>query len=85
MDLIVSRGGVVRAVYAEAIPLEALGAMQIQRASRVEPDASGLWWADLGPATGPVLGPFSCRSEAINAELDWLGRHWPPRYVSPPA
>ncbi|WZO96058.1 hypothetical protein EP7_003033 [Isosphaeraceae bacterium EP7] len=78
MDLIISPGGIIRAVYAEAIPLEALGPVQIRRASHVEPDGAGRWWADLGPAAGPVLGPFATRSEALRAELDWLGRHWPP-------
>ncbi len=30
------------------------------------------WWADLLPVNGPVLGPFSTRSEALEAELRWL-------------
>jgi len=39
---------------------------------RVEPDASGDWWADLSPVAGPALGPFTHRSEALHAEAMWL-------------
>jgi hypothetical protein len=76
MELIVSPAGSVRCVYAEAIDLLALGTVQIQRASSVEPDGQGRWWSDLGPVAGPLLGPFQQRSEAINAELSWLKLHW---------
>jgi hypothetical protein len=41
-----------------------------------EPDASGQWLADLAPVSGPILGPFAQRSEALAAESDWLARHW---------
>ena len=41
MDLLVVPGGTVRAVYAEAIDLAALGRPSITRASHVEPDADG--------------------------------------------
>jgi hypothetical protein len=76
MELVIQRGGVVRCVYAEAIELAALGQASVERASHVEPDADGRWNADLGPVGGPVLGPFSRRSEALGAELAWLRRHW---------
>lgn len=46
--------------------------MQISRASHVEPDAEGYWWADMGPVEGPVLGPYGSRSEALGAEREWL-------------
>ena len=42
--------------------------LTITRASRVEPDAEGFWWADMGPVDGPVLGPF----RALQAESGWL-------------
>ncbi|QEH32090.1 hypothetical protein OJF2_05590 [Aquisphaera giovannonii] len=77
MDLTISPGGVVRTVYGEAIDLAALGTPMIERASRVEPDASGRWVADLSPVGGPRLGPFALRSEAIAAELAWLAANWP--------
>lgn len=48
---------------------------QIQRASHVEPDDTGNWWADMAPSGGPVLGPFLLRSLALDAELHWLTRH----------
>ena len=40
-----------------------LGKLQITRASHVEPDLDGNWWADMGPVGGPVLGPFGTRGE----------------------
>ena len=44
----------------------------LTRASHVEPDAEGYWWADMGPVDGPVLGPFKNRTEALGAERGWL-------------
>lgn len=32
----------------------------------------GMWWADLQPSNGPVLGPFETRQEALDAEVAWL-------------
>ena len=77
MMLIIGPGGQGRCVYGEAIDLAALGAVQIRRASYVEPDAAGRWWADLSPAGGSKLGPFPLRSEAIDAEKQWLDAHLP--------
>ena len=79
MRLVVTPDGRVEAVYGELIDLAALGTIQIRRASHVEPDADGRWSADLAPVGGPVLGPFGRRSEALDAEQDWLERHWPAR------
>jgi hypothetical protein len=72
MELVVDAGGDVRCIYDEALDLRALGQLQITRASHVEPDAEGCWWADMGPVDGPVLGPFGSRSEALGAERGWL-------------
>lgn len=33
------------------------------------------WWADMLPVYGPVLGPFSTRQEALDAEVVWLSEH----------
>lgn len=33
---------------------------------------SDIWWADLLPSNGPVLGPFNTRTEALDAEVAWL-------------
>jgi hypothetical protein len=76
MDLLIDPRGRVRCVYGEAIDLTCLGAVAIRRASHVEPDAQGWWWAELAPVLGPRLGPFPLRSEALAAELRWLEDHW---------
>jgi len=81
MQLIVEPTGRVRAIYSEEIDLAAIGPPEIFRASHVEPDRDGRWHADLRPMLGPVLGPFSCRSEALAAEITWLEQHW----LLPPA
>ena len=58
MELLISPGGQVRCLYDETIDLHVLGHPVIRRASRVEPDDTGQWWADLQPMNGPRLGPF---------------------------
>jgi hypothetical protein len=72
MELVVGCDGVARCIYDEALDLREIGKLQITRASHVEPDAEGFWWADMGPVDGPVLGPFRNRSEALGAERGWL-------------
>jgi hypothetical protein len=72
MELIVGADGVARCIYDEALDLQELGKLQITRASHVEPDSDGNWWADMGPVEGPVLGPYGSRSEALGAERGWL-------------
>ena len=74
MELVVDAGGGVRCVYGEELDLRALGKLQITRASHVEPDRDGYWWADMGPANGPVLGPYGSRTEALGAERGWLNQ-----------
>ena len=75
MILIVDPGGAVRCLYDEAIDLSFFGALSIHRASHVEPDQQGQWWADLAPTCGPKLGPFVRRSAALEAERRWLDEH----------
>ncbi len=72
MELVVGGDGGVRCIYDEALDLREIGKLQITRASHVEPDAEGYWWADMGPVDGPVLGPFMSRTEALGAERGWL-------------
>lgn len=72
MLLRIDPGGAITCLYSEAIDLPALGALRIRRASHVEPDEHGSWWADLAPVGGPHLGPFALRSEALQAEQAWL-------------
>ena len=76
MELLISGNGDVRCIYAEDIPLCALGRVSIERGSHVEPTAAGQWTADLSPVDGPLLGPFDRRTDALQAEHDWLTRHW---------
>jgi hypothetical protein len=72
MELVVGADGVARCIYDKALDLRQLGKLQITRASHVEPDRDGYWWADMGPSGGPVLEPLRSRSEALGAERGWL-------------
>ena len=76
MDLVVAPDGTVQAIYDETLDLALLGRLSIRRASHVEPTPEGRWQADLSPVSGPVLGPFDHRSEALEAEHVWLEEHW---------
>ncbi len=70
MELFIASDGSTKAIYAEDIDLHTLGTATITRASHVEPDATGRWFA--GIVNGPSLGPFARRSEALAAEVAWL-------------
>ena len=72
MELVVDAGGDVRGIYGEELDLREFGKLQITRASHVEPNKDGFWWADMGPVRGPVLGPFKNRTEALQAETAQL-------------
>ena len=76
MELVVTAGGTIRAIYAEEIDLCILGHPVVVRASHVEPDEAGRWVADLTPVNGPILGPFDRRSDALAAEQRWLETNW---------
>ena len=75
MVLVIDVAGKLRGLYQEELDLAAVGAFTIRRASHVEPDEAGRWWADLGPCLGPRLGPFATRSVALLAEEHWLTAH----------
>jgi hypothetical protein len=72
----VNRDGTLVGIYDDELqPLfTELGQPIIRRASHVEPTKDGQWTADMGPIGGPVLGPFSLRGEALQAERAWLER-----------
>jgi len=70
--LVIDPGGTATCLYGETLDLTSLGPLAISRASQVEPDATGQWWADLDLVDGPVLGPFTRRSNALSAERKWL-------------
>lgn len=76
MNLLVTTSGEFRCVYGEAIDLTTLGKVTIARGSHVEPTSDGRWTADLSPVDGPILGPFANRSEALEAEAEWLDANW---------
>ena len=77
MQLLVQPNGTMRCVYGEEIDLSALGRLTISRGSHVEPDREGRWTVDLSPVRpGLTLGPFNRRSDALNAELQWLSDNW---------
>ena len=72
--LVIDESGGIRFIHSdELIPLrDALGKGVTKRASNVEPDSNGEWSADLSPVNGPVIGPFTTRQEALDAEIAWL-------------
>ena len=70
MILTIDRDGTAHCLYTEALPLAEIGQCAIRRASHVEPDAAGRWWADM--VDGPRLGPFTLRSAALAAEVSYL-------------
>jgi len=76
MQIVVKPDGTSRCLYSEFVDLRALGKLAIARGSHVEPTADGQWTADMAPVNGPILGPYSNRSEALEAERAWLEEHW---------
>lgn len=76
IDLMIGQDGNVRMIYNEALDGFALGQMEIKRASHVEPDSDGYWFADLSPIGGPRIGPCLHRSWALALEEDWLNQNW---------
>lgn len=68
--------GRIQMLYSDALaPLLSEGEARISRASHVEPDALGGWSADMSPVGGPVLGSFTLRQTALDAEVEWLERN----------
>jgi hypothetical protein len=76
MELLITPQGTIRCLYDETLPLAELGLLTIQRGSHLEPTSQGEWTADLSPVGAPLLGPFSLRTDALRAEVDWLLSHW---------
>ena len=76
MELVVEQSGNIRCIYGEELDLHSIGSLTIARGSHVEPTPNGRWTADLAPVDGPVLGPYRQRTEALDAERQWLEEHW---------
>lgn len=74
MNLYFRPNGTAQCLYGESIQLNALGALDIKRASHVEPDQArpGTWYIDLAPVGGPRVTGFVSRAEALAAEEAWL-------------
>ena len=72
MQIVINPSGVFIGIYSDNFDYGELGRPQIRRASHVEPTDDGRWSADLSPVDGPMLGPFDKRSEALDAEIEWL-------------
>lgn len=69
----VSPKGVMQFIYTDRLAsLLQQGASRIERASHVEPDPQGGWYADMSPVGGPMLTGFALRQEALDAEVAWL-------------
>ena len=75
MIISIDNKGGVRAIYTDDFPWHTLGKTLVLRASHVEPDHLGLWYADLTLSNGPKIGPFAKRADAIAAEVAWLEKH----------
>ena len=72
MEIVIKPSGLFIGIYSDSFDYGSFGRPQIRRASHVEPTDDGRWTADLSPVDGPKLGPFDKRSEAIDAELEFL-------------
>ena len=75
MQIFCRADGHISALYDETIDLASLGNLAITRASHLESDGRGQWYADLAPSGGPLLGPFARRSHALAAEEAWIVLH----------
>ena len=71
MQIVIKPTGVFICIYSDALDYGEFGKPQIRRASHVEPDERGLWFANMSPINGPMLGPFNKRNEALDAELEY--------------
>jgi hypothetical protein len=76
MKMVVENDGSIRCVYGEELDLQCLGKLTIARGSHVEPTTGGQRSADLSAVSGPVLGAFSNRSDALAADRQWIEVHW---------
>ena len=72
ISVMIDARGELRMIYDDRVDFRDLGRLLISRASHVEPDAKGHWIADLNPVNGPILGPFEKRTEALDAEQQWI-------------
>ena len=73
LNVTIDANGNARFIYNDHLAgLLEHGRAHVERASHVEPDANGGWFADMSPSGGPKLEGFRLRSEALAAEVAWL-------------
>lgn len=74
MNLYIRPDGKAQCIYDEKLDLTQLGAIDIRRASHVEPDPKtpGNWFVDLGPVGGPTVRGFATRQAALDYEISWI-------------
>ena len=73
MNINITVTGELQFIYTDDLQLLLeLGTPHVRRASHVEPTENGQWTANMSPVCGPVLGPFTLRSEALAVEANWL-------------
>ena len=84
MNLYIRPNGAAQCIYDEKIDLNTLGAIDIKRASHVEPDPNqpGRWYVDLSPVGGPKIYNFDSRAAALAAEIEWLEYQMRYRHVN---
>ena len=73
LELFVGVDGSARCIYDEALDLREIGKLQITRASHVEPDRDGFWWADMGPVRRGGAGAV-CRKIGSAFRRTGVGR-----------
>lgn len=80
IELTIRKDGSIGAIHDDALaPLYDKGKTEIKRASHVEPinGVASEWQADMSPiAPGVSLGPFRLRSDALDAEVEWLKQNF---------
>lgn len=83
MQLFVRPNGAAQCLYGEQIALQSIGALNIKRASHVEPDPQtpGEWYVDLNPVGGPLVRGFSNRAAALKWEEEWLNQQMTTHHV----
>lgn len=75
----IAKDGTLRFIYDETLSLLlTTGAATVQRASFLTEQENGEWMGNLAPVQGPTIGPFPTRALAIQAEREWIEKHWLP-------
>ena len=74
--IIIRPDGTAEWIHADELNfLKAMSPTSTRRVSDVEPDGDN-WTADMNRVGGPLLGPFSTRKAALDAERHWLNREY---------